>query len=75
MKTGSLHMDTRRKLLSKSSIGFVSRCECCEAYHLSLGNLTVRVSHADILILTWMLVEALETNMKGEHLVPENKYS
>ena len=53
-------------LLSSSNIGSIRRCGCCDSYHLSLGNITLRLHHSDILTLTEMLVEALELNAMCE---------
>jgi hypothetical protein len=47
-------------LLSSSHIGSVSKCRCCDSYHLSIGNITIRLHHSDMLILAEMLIEALE---------------
>lgn len=54
-KDGTLH-------LSSSNIGSIRRCGCCDSYHLSLGNISLRLHHSDILTLTEMLIEALELN-------------
>jgi hypothetical protein len=56
-------------LLSSSHIGSVRKCGCCDSYHLSLGSITLRLHHSDMLILTEMLIEALEFN-----ILCENKY-
>jgi hypothetical protein len=58
-----IHSDTERSLvLSSSNMGSIRRCGCCNSYHLSLGNLTLRLDHTDILTLTEMLIEVLELN-------------
>ncbi len=49
-------------VLSSSFIGSVRKCQCCDSYHLSLGNITLRLHQGDILALTAMLIEALELN-------------
>jgi hypothetical protein len=51
---------TEALLLSRSNIGSVNKCRCCDSYHLSVGNITLRLTHRDILNLTEMLIEALE---------------
>jgi hypothetical protein len=48
--------------LSSSGIGSISKCSCCDSYNLTLGNITLRLSHRDVLTLTEMLIEALELN-------------
>jgi hypothetical protein len=60
-------------LLSSSYIGSVSKCGCCDSYHISVGNITLRLQHRDILILVEMLIEALEnksiaTNIDNEKI-------
>lgn len=58
-----IHKDREMSLvLSSSSMGCICKCGCCNSYHLSLGNLTLRLDHTDILTLAEMLIEALELN-------------
>jgi hypothetical protein len=47
-------------LLSKSNIGSINKCRCCDLYHLSIANMTIRLAYRDILHLAEMLIEALE---------------
>ena len=69
----SIHSDKDGTLLlSSSNIGSIRRCGCCDSYHLSLGNITLRLHHSDILTLTEMLVEALELN--AIYGLNENQY-
>jgi hypothetical protein len=49
-------------ILSSSFIGNIRKCGCCDSYHLTLGNITLRLQQSDILALTEMLIEALEFN-------------
>jgi hypothetical protein len=60
------------RLLSKSSLGTIRKCECCNIYHLSIGNVTVRLCHTDAIILAGMLVEAINEDSRGEHFVAKN---
>jgi len=69
----SIHSDKDGTLLlSSSNIGSIRRCGCCNSYHLSLGNLTLRLHHTDMLTLTEMLIEALELN--AIYGLNENQY-
>lgn len=56
----------RPSLLSSSKIGSISKCECCDCYHLSLGCVTLRLEHKYMLMLTQMIIEALEVNSARE---------
>jgi hypothetical protein len=56
-----IHSDREERLVfSRSAIGSVCKCACCSYYHLSLGNITLRLDHRDLLDLAEMLIEALE---------------
>lgn len=58
-----IYSDTENSLLlSLSPIGSIRKCKCCDSYQLCLGNVAIRLSHSDILMLTEMLVQALEAN-------------
>ncbi len=46
--------------LSRSDIGSISKCRCCDLYHLSIGNVTLRLTRMDLVKLAEMLIEALE---------------
>lgn len=60
MKT--IYSNKNSLVLSSSSIGSISKCSCCDSYHLTIGNITLRLSHRDVITLTEMLIEALELN-------------
>ena len=32
-------------VLSSSNIGSISKCVCCNYYHLNIGNITLRLEH------------------------------
>lgn len=49
-------------VLSSSNIGSISKCVCCNYYHVNVGNITVRLEHKHMLTLTQMIIEALEVN-------------
>ena len=49
-------------VLSSSNIGSISKCVCCNYYHLNIGNITLRLEHKYMLTLTQMIIEALEVN-------------
>ncbi len=53
-------------VLSSSSIGNVTRCACCNCYHLCVGNITLRLEHRYMLTLTQMIIEALEISTSAE---------
>lgn len=53
-------------VLSSSNIGNISRCGCCNFYHLCIGNITLRPEHKYLLTLTQMIIEALETSSAEE---------
>lgn len=53
-------------VLSSSNIGNISRCGCCSLYHLCIGNITLRLERKYLLILTQMIIEALEVNSAEE---------
>jgi len=53
-------------ILSSSNIGNISRCSCCNFYHVCIGNITLRLEHKYLLTLTQMIIEALETNTSLE---------
>jgi hypothetical protein len=51
---------TEALVLSSSDIGSISKCRCCDLYHLSIGNITLRLARVDLMKLAEMLIEALE---------------
>ena len=53
-------------MLSSSNIGNISKCGCCNFYHLCIGNITLRLEHKYMLTLTQMIIEALEVNSAAE---------
>lgn len=53
-------------MLSSSNIGNISKCGCCNSYHLCIGNITLRLEHKYMLTLTQMIIEALEVNSAAE---------
>jgi hypothetical protein len=53
-------------VLSSSTIGNISKCGCCNFYHLCIGNITLRLEHKYMLTLTQMIIEALEVNSAAE---------
>ena len=52
----------RPTVLSSSNVGTITKCECCDSYHLSLDCVTLRLEHKYMLALTQMIIEALEVN-------------
>lgn len=56
----------RPSMLSSSNIGSITKCECCDSYHLCLGCVTLRLEHKYMLTLTQMIIEALEANSARE---------
>ena len=52
--------DDRPFLLSSSNIGTVSQCDCCESYHVVIGNITLRMERKHLISLTQMVIDALE---------------
>lgn len=56
----------RPSVLSSSNIGSITKCECCDSYNLSLGPITLRLEHRNLLALTQMIIEALEVNSARE---------
>lgn len=57
---GFLCKDDRPFMLSSSNIGTVSQCDCCESYHVVIGNITLRMDRKHLISLTQMVIEALE---------------
>lgn len=53
-------------VLSSSNIGNISRCGCCDCYHVSIGHTTVRLERKYLLTLTQMVIEALEVSSTGD---------
>lgn len=75
-----IECDTDRpSLLSSSKIGSITKCECCDSYHLCLGSVTLRLEHKYLLELTQMIIEALEVNSATErslkHATDIHKYN
>ena len=62
-------------VLSSSSIGSITKCECCGSYQLSLGCVTLRLEHKYMLTLTQMIIEALEVNSAREQGYGVGEYS
>lgn len=60
MKIMSLDCKGEKSLVSKSSIGEVWNCRCCDTYLLNLGKITYYLSSVDVVVLAEMLIEALE---------------
>ena len=54
-------------LLSSSSIGRISQCECCDSYHVVIGNITLRMERKHLISLTQMIIDALETKSAYEN--------
>ena len=71
---GFLSRDDRPFRLSSSDIGTVSQCDCCESYHVVIGNITLRMQRKHLISLTQMVIEALEvqSNTNGSY---ENNYT
>lgn len=65
---GSVCDTDKPTLLSSSKIGTITKCECCDCYHLCLGCVTLRLEHKHMLALTQMIIEALEVNSARERL-------
>lgn len=63
---GLLSYIERPSVLSSSSIGSITKCEYCDSYNLSLGPITLRLEHRNLLALTQMIIEALEVNSARE---------
>ena len=53
-------------VLSSSKIGNISKCGCCNFYHVCIGNITLRLEHKYLLTLTQMIIEALEISSSVE---------
>ncbi len=64
---GFLCKDDRPFTLSSSNIGMVSQCADCESYHVTVGNITMRMERKHLLSLTQMIIDALEVKSQSEH--------
>ena len=66
--------DDRPLMLSSSDIGTISQCDCCESYHVAIGNITLRMQRKHLISLTQMIIDALEaqSNTNGSY---ENNYT
>ena len=42
---GFLYDSDKPMVLSSSNIGNISKCGCCNFYHLCIGNITLRLEH------------------------------
>jgi hypothetical protein len=62
IKMGVICDTDKPSVLSSSNIGTITKCGCCDSYHLCLGCLTLRLEHKSLLALTQMIIEALEVN-------------
>lgn len=51
------------KLLTDSRIGTIHKCECCDDFHLTLGNASVRLTHNRMLALTQLVFQSLEVDL------------
>lgn len=63
---GVLCKDDRPFTLSSSNIGTVTQCVCCESYHVTIGNITMRMERKHLLSLTQMIIDALEIKANSE---------
>lgn len=63
---GVLCNDNRPLLLSHSKIGQVAQCACCDSYHVTKGNITMRMEKQHLLNLTQMIIDALEVKASSE---------
>lgn len=52
--------DDKPLALSSSNIGTITQCVCCESYHVTVGNITMRMERKHLLSLTQMIRDALE---------------
>lgn len=50
----------RLKLLADSRIGMIHKCECCAGYHVTMGNVSIRLTHGQMLALTKLVAKALK---------------
>ena len=57
---GFLCKDDRPFMLSSSSMGSISQCDCCNSYHVAIGNITLRMERKHLINLTQMIIDALE---------------
>ena len=72
---GSICDTDKPSFLSSSNIGSITKCECCDSYHLCLGCVTLRLEHKYLLTLTQMIIEALEVNSARERGSEFTKHS
>ena len=59
---GFLCNDDKPYALSTSNIGSISKCDCCDSYHVTIGNITLRMERKYLITLTQMIIEGLEVN-------------
>lgn len=53
-------------MLSSSNIGQIAQCACCESYHVTIGNITMRMERKHLLNLTQMIIDALEVKANSQ---------
>lgn len=63
---GFLCKDERPLPLSSSSIGSVTQCSDCQSYHVTVGNITMRMERKHLLSLTQMIIDALEVKANSD---------
>ncbi len=68
---GFLCKDNRPLALSSSNIGSISQCSCCESFHVTIGNITLRMERKHLINLTEMVIEALEVKAVSENTYPD----
>lgn len=69
---GILCKDNMPFALASSAIGQVSQCTCCESYHVTIGNITMRMERKHLLSLTQMIIEALEVKSSTDRHYQHN---
>jgi len=59
--------DDRPMVLSSSNVGNISQCECCESYHVAIGNITLHMERKHLISLTQMIIDVLEVKSASEN--------
>ena len=58
-------------ILSSSNVGNISQCEGCESYHVSIGNITLRMERKHLISITQIIIDALEVKLATENDVSD----
>ena len=48
------------RMLVDSRLGMIHKCECCANYHITLSNVSVSLTHGQVLALTRLITKALK---------------